>query len=358
MSHFMVLVIGEDIEGQMAPYDENLEVAPYWTLKYDPSVPGAADQFEARETREWLDSRALPADGGSESTPESYAPTAEQVLAAWKAKGWLDDDEPLKVEDGKLWYQTTYNEDSKWDWYSLGGRWTGFWKLNAEGIKVLDILGRVRAGGGTLAASDEYNELLDTAPTLGEPGLMTPRSEPGRVDSALKRHIDLAGMRTEKEAEAREEWARYAAVLGPVIAEYGIGESWGAVYERVVGKSIVSPGRPDEDLIDAARKAYRDQPYARAIAADSDFRWVRHPHEYFGPDLSEASEAAFIQRASERAYSPYAVVRNGEWRAKGDMGWFGMSSDKVAQSDWNAIISTLIDALDPNERLTILDCHI
>ena len=31
MSHFTVLVIGDDVEGQLAPYDEEIQVDPYET---------------------------------------------------------------------------------------------------------------------------------------------------------------------------------------------------------------------------------------------------------------------------------------------------------------------------------------
>lgn len=45
--------------------------------------------------------------------------------------------EPYKNDDGEM---TTYNPNSKWDWYQVGGRWTGFFKKKkgAKG-KVMQI---------------------------------------------------------------------------------------------------------------------------------------------------------------------------------------------------------------------------
>lgn len=46
--------------------------------------------------------------------------------------------ENLEVEEYKTsaGNMSTYNPNSKWDWYQLGGRWSGFFKLKAgkEGI--------------------------------------------------------------------------------------------------------------------------------------------------------------------------------------------------------------------------------
>jgi len=67
MSHYACLVIGDNPEQQLAPYNEGIEVPEY------------------------------------------------------------------KIESGEM---STYNPQSKWDWYILGGRWKGFFKLkkNEKGI--------------------------------------------------------------------------------------------------------------------------------------------------------------------------------------------------------------------------------
>lgn len=68
--------------------------------------------------------------------------------------------------DGKFGYYS--NENAKWDWYELGGRWTGYFKLKPE------AKGKV-----------------------GNPGLMTEKALVGTADQALKKDIDFDVMYAE-----------------------------------------------------------------------------------------------------------------------------------------------------------------
>lgn len=53
----------------------------------------------------------------------------------------------------------------------------------------------------------------------------------------------------------------------------------------------------------------------------------------------------------------YAMLTpDGKWVAKGDMGWFGMSNDKVEQSDWNDQVKAFY-ADHQDHLLVALDCH-
>ena len=79
MSHFAVLIIGDDMEGQLAPYDENTEVEPYKKPCY--CVHDGKRCYDCEE----CDVNGL--------------------------------------------YTTTYNPKSKWDWYLIGGRFRGYFKL-------------------------------------------------------------------------------------------------------------------------------------------------------------------------------------------------------------------------------------
>ncbi|MFZ2493406.1 MAG: hypothetical protein WA208_18145, partial [Thermoanaerobaculia bacterium] len=101
MSHFPVLVIGDDVDEQLAPYDENLETAP---------------------RREHLDPESV----ARMATHYTIDPTDLPALAA-KMEDWRG--VPGGVDDHGLYALTTYNRDAKWDWYEVGGRWSGFLKL-------------------------------------------------------------------------------------------------------------------------------------------------------------------------------------------------------------------------------------
>ncbi|KYC52802.1 MAG: hypothetical protein AMQ22_00593 [Candidatus Methanofastidiosum methylothiophilum] len=59
-------------------------------------------------------------------------------------------------------------------------------------------------------------------------------------------------------------------------------------------------------------------------------------------------------------FSTYAVVDENGWYSKGDMGWWGMSSETQDESDAfdASFYDRFIKNLDPEERITIVDCHI
>lgn len=106
MSHYGVLVIHnekQNIEELLAPYSENLEVEPYLKYKHDDALKMLRDEgYEDEE----IDDALLESFVGEYS---SYS-----------------------LKDGDVY--TTYNPNSKWDWYSIGGRFDGELELTDEGI--------------------------------------------------------------------------------------------------------------------------------------------------------------------------------------------------------------------------------
>ena len=55
-------------------------------------------------------------------------------------------------------------------------------------------------------------------------------------------------------------------------------------------------------------------------------------------------------------FSVYAILDDQGWHAKGEMGWFGVSTDEV--EDWAAVVTEYINNLDDEEKVSIIDCHI
>ena len=132
MSHFVGLVFGDNIEDILEPYNENREVDEYvvftkdeavdevkkrhadeyeWALKHKDDYTNPKDDWEKQQ--QYIINRAL--DRGLFTSYED----------AWEeAKKWgyrMDENENLL---------STYNPDSKWDWYVEGGRFNGFLILN------------------------------------------------------------------------------------------------------------------------------------------------------------------------------------------------------------------------------------
>lgn len=127
MSHYTVLVITEDgdYEKALAPFDENIEVEPYVSVSRAQIIERYkkdCERYKDKEDKTYFMEKWGGFDLSNDEVVENYR------------KYWEDDDTKFDEEGNEL---STYNPNSKWDWYSLGGRWCGSMKLkeNCEGIK-------------------------------------------------------------------------------------------------------------------------------------------------------------------------------------------------------------------------------
>lgn len=133
MSHFVGLVFGYNYNELLEPYDENREVDVY--IKYTKDDAINRVRQERIDTYECALKVLERFPNPSTKHEQSNVDWAKKVIdkgidisyeEAWKiAKEWgyeIDD------EDNLL---STYNPDSKWDWYIEGGRW-GAWLLLKE----------------------------------------------------------------------------------------------------------------------------------------------------------------------------------------------------------------------------------
>lgn len=55
----------------------------------------------------------------------------------------------------------------------------------------------------------------------------------------------------------------------------------------------------------------------------------------------------------------FAALYKGKWYENGSMGWFGIVSDEKDQDAWNTEFQAILEdaKLNPNMRITIVDCH-
>lgn len=54
----------------------------------------------------------------------------------------------------------------------------------------------------------------------------------------------------------------------------------------------------------------------------------------------------------------YAILKDGEWYARGEMGWFGVSNDSLSIEEWDKKYIELLTGLPDDILLSIVDCHI
>jgi hypothetical protein len=290
MSHFSLLVIGEDVASQLAPFDENepsVRKLEYTKAELIKSLKQSNENYRKGTYALYLED------------PEGYATKNSNHGAHLK---YLQEGFPkrLKMTDKELYDEaitdytddmidkdggvyTTYNQDSRWDWYEIGGRWTGALKLK----------------------KGKYGE-------VGSAGLMTPDASPGTCDQAMKKDIDWDRMNsgTKEQIEHHKRfWAVY--VLG---------------------------GKPENE---------KEKKFSQGFV---------YKPEYY----KERYKTVENYVKSVVSFSTYAVLKDGEWHGKGEMGWFGCgneSHDEALDYELN-FMKKFIDGLDKNEMITMVDCHI
>lgn len=205
------------------------------------------------------------------------------------------------------------NPNKTWDWWTVGGRWSGFLKLKAgaNGIR-------------------------------GERGLLgsCAHAGAGYADVAKKKDIDFDGMRDEAGKRAADLYDK--ATSAKILAGFTANASWDT-WETVRARNGGN--------IDAARTEYHAQEVKELVS-----KALGHPFD--GVDEYLVPREQFIQEARDRAVSPYALVKDSQWIAKGRMGWFGCSDDKESQADWNRKVNELLDSLPDDTIITVVDCHI
>ncbi|AVO25138.1 hypothetical protein KHQ84_gp219 [Rhodococcus phage Finch] len=283
MSHFSVMLFIDVAKGQrmtdellsakintaLAPYDENMEVPEY--------IDEVVTLDRVAEIREQF--------------PEDYEGMDD--LAVMNEYHGRDN---CRVDDtGNIVVLTTYNPDSKWDWWQIGGRFGGL--LSKSGVEV----------------SQGWIKDLD-------------------METARKQ----ARQSAEQEYDAFEE-----AVKGLEVPD-----DWDTVRERW-GK----------DNIDQARAEYQNTEFNLAVGEKlKRYFWLSNPHEVFF--VNKGGREAYVADAVGRVGCSYAVITTeGEYKARGDMGWFGMSSNE--SDTWREDYWTYFNSLDPESTYwVLLDMHI
>lgn len=278
------------LDRALAPFDENAEVVPYKSYE-----KGGPEGFWAVET--------LTKDGLLDpKAPPTWAALAEAYNEKWPGET------KYHVDADGMYQFTTYNPNSKWDWWVVGGRWSDRYLLRK----------------GTIFNAHPAVSHLSRGPL---------RSDGGPVGA-----IDFVGMRAEATAKANgefDEWER-------IVAEHG---------EPAEFSTFLSKHGDDYA---AARTAYHQQPGVQAMREGGKLGWLSGPEDF------AMGRETYVRRAAQAAVHSYAyLTRDGSWMAPGEMGWFGMSSETEADKllfydqadEWLA-------GLSPDTVLVSLDLHI
>jgi hypothetical protein len=307
MSHFTVLVVGDDYEQALAPFHEFECTGLNDEYVQDMDI---TDKVRARMT-------------GDKSEP------LEEALSYFGLDERVVDDESKVDRDGD--HQFGYavvqddqlvkavdrtNPNAKWDWYQVGGRWSDFLKLKA-------------------GAAGERGEksLLDEDKSR----------KAGYADQAQVGDVDFDGMIAEAGQAAGELHDKVMAALGEHRPT-----PWSKFVARVKSQEIT---------IEQAREAYNAQP------------GVKEAHAAIGSFMSDAEILEAVMAKTRDAYAEYEGMDNsrtyallthdGRWLEPGEMGWFGISSETPETKEaFTRQYWDYVRGLAPETTVTVVDCHI
>jgi hypothetical protein len=109
----------------------------------------------------------------------------------------------------------------------------------------------------------------------------------------------------------------------------------------------------EEADLNKKRIMYRNQP--AIMKQSNDIVWLSQDKLKM---LRDNTREEYIEANCYSWFVPYAFIHDGNWYEKGEMGWFGCSTDKVSQEEWDAEVNKLLNEVDETTLITIVDCHI
>lgn len=294
MSHFSVLVIGVGVEKQLAPYHEF-------------ECTGTDDEYVQD-----LDVTAeIRVEYAQHDSPEAMTfleyltEYEERKIVPYGEEPDLEDEHKygyvLVDADGNvervIWRS---NPDAKWDWWVIGGRWRGYF-LAKPGVDVVV---------GDLSS---HERVFGERPT-----------DRWATDQIRKGDIDFEEMARRARTKAESSYDEFLKA--------GANHSW--IY------------------------GVRMKPEAQARLLEiNDFETRRESARALGFDAYESREE-YVERRVASNLVPFAVVKDGKWYEKGEMGWWGMARNEMGDDEWNARVLEMIEGLDDDTVITAVDCHI
>jgi len=391
MSHFTVLVIGDDVEGQLQPFHEFECTGEDDRFVQDiDETEEAREKFASLKKRMYVDQNGKQFDAYDDRFYRDPTPEEKKKIGSmggtggghgmtWTSKDWGDGcgyktkvhfmpEGWKEIEEERCKYQTfaefiqgyyghdpvpfgtkpdlsgkhkygyvqldrkgevvkvinRTNPNKKWDWYKIGGRWNGFFHLKPE--------------------KDRNFAYMKADPHFsGHVGK-------GDADQCHKGDINFDFMRKHRGREAKKEYNEIANLFGGEIPKLEL--RW----NDVLADKLI----PD---IEDKRKKYGAQPIIKKMKVmykeKEKYTKVQKDFIVWG-DLEhyQMSCEEYVKQAEDKQPVTFAVLKDGEWFERGQMGWWACVSNEkengVWEKEWNALVMELPD----DTLVTVVDCHI
>lgn len=228
------------------------------------------------------------------------------------------------------------NTNYKWDWWVVGGRFRAR-------LQVLDAK-QAREGELGVGESIQGKDPSRTGYDVAQRSNLNLEAMVEAIRGRRQKWVDEAFLKLVKQGvsrtEAKEIWRNYVAAGG-----------WASMVD--VWEALPEP------------KPKHPRDYADALPVDNPIKVALDKgvtnafDDYFGLQIpiSFHDPEDWVKDITT-PLTCYAFVKDGQWVGQGDMGWFGMSNDKINKDDWDKQTNDLVTNLPPDTWITVVDCHV
>lgn len=315
MSHFVVLVIGDNVDDQLAKYQEwglnTFKTTPLKSLLVSEGFNPAPENMMVY-LNSLLQENSRLAIVESDFGEDTHS--LRQLLDA-------DFDRFITVDKDGTWLAVhqIYTEGAKWDWYMIGGRWK-------------DML---KAKPGATGERDRTMENFRLSlPWNTDEENQEARRE-GYYDILKVEDLDIDGMEENPDVNQIALYDKFHEVLaGREVPD------WNKLLE-----TREAEGKDVHEI----REEFWNHPVMKDITGHRlSWGWERY--------LVTRDE--YIQHTRVSSWLPFAYLKDGEWFERGQMGWFGQAVNEEPYMEWYDKVRTMLASLPPGTKLTVVDCHI
>lgn len=328
MSHFVVWVVGDDIEGQLAPFEEHspdsFTIVPLEELSNEIKTLGyeGLKKHIAMDLKEH-DPVAIVSEAMIYNEDGKVGAVLREMYGCGVTSILVADEETGELRA----LRRVSHENGKWDWFVIGGRWAGNLILKPDTIPPATSI----KGG-----AENSNFLVRYLQHQGVEEISA-----DRYDALPKRCIDIEAMEREYLKEHEDLLKIHAIIDGLNFRSYP------AIYQELEIETGKRPGRGQ------ILERYDSQP---AIIALTKAGMEMPPH--FDESLLMVPADKIRKVLAGRAWQPLAWLKDGDWVERGRMGWFGIVSDSCDYDAWDLHCREIWDSIDDNAMITLVDCHV
>lgn len=172
------------------------------------------------------------------------------------------------------------------------------------------------------------------------------------TNQAKVKDIDFEGKWAEEEKKARELYRKIVAALGYTPS---LEHTWASLVDQFYPED----GKEPTLTRDKASEIYESQKAVKDFAKlFEDKKLDRYELGIFSKvDDFCMTEDEYVKSQSIHSLS-FGYVVNREYHSRGDMGWWACVSNEKDPVDWDTQYQEFIKSLNPEDELTMLDCHI